>query len=274
MPYIQLDATERGPAICIHYRHYPGPPNSRKIVLIHELGGTLESWFRFVECLRSSFDVFVYDQRCAGRSEHTTQPFSMWDLAHDTIRFVDALGIQSRFVLMGLAMGAVTAAHVAVNYSQRLHSLILCDGTPHIDKTSSDYLLKRAVKVRSDGMRVVAESSFLNAFKNMPSPGPNNNWDQYPERFISNPPISYAMQSDALAKFRLEDSDFARIDVPTLVLTGEHDFIWPPDKGALLASQIKNSEFEVIKDAAHFPPIQLPNVVANSISGFFNRNNL
>jgi len=274
MPYIHLEATDQSPAICIHYEHYPGPPNAPKIVLIHELGGTLESWFPFVECLRNSFDVYVYDQRCAGRSEHTTQQFSIWDLANDTIRFAGAVGIQSKFVLMGLAMGAVTATHVAVNYSQRLHSLILCDGTPHIDKASSEYLSNRADKVRKDGMRVVAESSFRNAFKNMPSPGPNNNWDQYLEKFISNPPISYAMQSDALAKFKLADSDFARIDVPTLVLTGEHDFIWPPDKGAILASHIKNSEFEVVRDAAHFPPIQLPDAVVNSILGFFKRKNL
>ncbi len=225
----------------------------------------------FLERLRNHYDIYVFDQRCAGNSEHTTQPFSIWDLAKDTIRFADAVGIQGRFVLMGMAMGAVTAAHVAVRHGDHLQALVLCNGTPYIDQNCSNYLLNRAEKVRVNGMRVVAEMSYRNAFKGMFDNAPSGAWGQYLERFMCNAPVSYAMHSEALASFSLDDADFARIITPTLVLTGAHDFIWPPEIGSELAEKIPGAQFEVIADAAHFPPLQRPDTVAALVQSFIER---
>ncbi len=268
MPYIDLPETDGQPPLCLYFRRFAGPAAAPQLVLLHELGGTLESWIPFAERLSDRYDVYAFDQRCAGRSEHTGHPFTLWDLARDAVRFADAAGIRGRFALMGLAMGAVTAAHVAARHGDRLWALILCDGTPSIDEKSSSYLLNRAGKVRADGMRVVAETSYRNAFKNMFGLEDPGAWGQYRERFTCNAPISYALHSEALAKFRLDDDDFARISAPTLVLTGEHDFIWPPETGAALAARIGGARFETVQNAAHFPPLQRPDTMADRVLPF------
>lgn len=268
MPYITLTGTDQAPALCLNYRRFAGPAGAQPLVLLHELGGTLESWVPFAERLCTHYDVYAFDQRCAGRSEHTMQAFTLWDLADDTVRFAEAVGIKGQFALMGLAMGAVTAAHVGSRYADRLSALVLCDGTPSIDENSSKYLLNRAGKVRTDGMRVVAEPSYRNAFKGMFELQPGQDWNQYLERFIANAPISYAMQSEALAAFKLDDADYARITTRTLVMTGEHDFIWPPKFGAELAARIAGAQFESLANAAHFPPLQQPDMVAARVMSF------
>ncbi|PLC53956.1 alpha/beta hydrolase [Pollutimonas nitritireducens] len=274
MPYLTLPELELHPSLCLYYRHFPGPAGAPKLVLLHELGGTLESWLPLAERLRDTYDIYAFDQRCAGRSEHTSQPFAVWDLARDAVRFADAVGIQGRFVLMGLAMGAVTATHVATRYGSRLSALVLCDGTPSIDVNSSNYLLNRAGKVRADGMRVVAEASFRNAFKGLTDGSVGASWDQYLERFTCNTPTSYALHSEALAAFKLEKADFARIAMPALVLTGEHDFIWPPETGVALAAHITGARFEMVAGAAHFPPIQRPDTVAARVREFLEKEDL
>lgn len=271
MPYVHLEASSQMPALCVHYRRFSGPDGARPLVLLHELGGTVASWVPLAERLCKQYDVYAFDQRCAGRSEHTVQPFTLWDLAEDAIRFADAVGISGQFVLMGLAMGAVTATHVAVRNSDRLAALVLCDGTPNINEQSRKYLLNRAAAVRQGGMRVVAETSYRNAFKGLLDRGMDDRWGPYLERFTCNAPISYAMQSEALANFVLDDADFSHIAVPTLALTGEHDFIWPPEVGESLAARIFGSKYETVTDAAHFPPLQQPDAVAQQVLSFLER---
>src|SRR3546814_14928582 len=163
MPYSNRTDPEAASALCLNYRRFAGPEGAPPLVLMHELGGALDSWVPFAERLCARYDIYAFDQRCAGRSEHTTQPFSIWDLAQDVVRFVDAVGIKGRFALMGLAMGAVTAAHVGSRYAERLSALLLCDGTPSIDQNSSNYLRYRAAKVRAEGKRVVVATSYRNA---------------------------------------------------------------------------------------------------------------
>lgn len=274
MPYISLPEEGQAPPLSLHYRHFAGPEGAPPLLLLHELGGRLETWIPFAERLRERYDVYAFDQRCAGQSEHITQPFTLWDLADDAVRFAGAVGINGRFALMGLAMGAVTAAHVAVRHGSLIHTLVLCDGTPSIDQNSSNYLLNRAGKVRADGMRVVAQTSYRNAFKGLLEQQPGNDWGQYLERFTSNAPISYAMHSEALAEFSLSDEEYARITAPTLVLTGEHDFIWPPEFGAALAARILGAQFEAVANAAHFPPLQQPDAVAARVMSFLDRGGL
>ncbi|KOV78873.1 alpha/beta fold hydrolase [Nocardia sp. NRRL S-836] len=48
------------------------------------------------------------------------------------------------------------------------------------------------------------------------------------------------------------------LDVPSLVLVGEHDRLTPPDVAAKLAVTLKHSTSERIEDAGHLPPVERP----------------
>lgn len=273
MPYITLEQKDQLPPLTLHYEVWGEGPTAPTIILLHELGGTLESFRFFGELLAAKFRVIAFDQRGAGLSEKPIVQFTLTDLAEDVERLADALAVPRPFHLMGLAMGAVTALHFAVQNSNQLAALVLCDGTSVIDEGASAYLLDRAAAVRKEGMSAVAERTFKNAFRGLPDPTKRPEWMAYRQQFCCNPPVSYAMHSEALAGMRLGQDDFAKVKCRTLALTGKNDFIWPPVVGESLASKLPNARFEVAENAAHFPPIQDTQTTAARIAKFLTESN-
>ncbi|GLY54401.1 alpha/beta fold hydrolase [Lentzea sp. NBRC 102530] len=62
----------------------------------------------------------------------------------------------------------------------------------------------------------------------------------------------------AMAK-RPDSTDLLEsLDVPSLVLVGEHDRITPPDVAAKLAVTLRRSTSERIENAGHLPPVEQP----------------
>jgi len=48
------------------------------------------------------------------------------------------------------------------------------------------------------------------------------------------------------------------IHVPTLVLSGRHDFLFPPEHQAILADRIPNAQLEIVERAGHNPQDERP----------------
>jgi 3-oxoadipate enol-lactonase len=53
-------------------------------------------------------------------------------------------------------------------------------------------------------------------------------------------------------------ADWGAIRAPTLVTSGAHDFLWPPEIGRQVADLIPGAKFVTIEDAGHFPHLQAP----------------
>jgi 3-oxoadipate enol-lactonase len=75
------------------------------LVLVHEMGGTLESWDGALPALRRGRRVLRYDTRGAGLSEKLRAPVTFADMADDIAALLDALGIAGRVALAGAAVG-------------------------------------------------------------------------------------------------------------------------------------------------------------------------
>jgi pimeloyl-ACP methyl ester carboxylesterase len=48
------------------------------------------------------------------------------------------------------------------------------------------------------------------------------------------------------------------LDVPSLVLVGEHDKLTPPDVAAKLAVTLRHATSERVENAGHLPPVEQP----------------
>ena len=59
-----------------------------------------------------------------------------------------------------------------------------------------------------------------------------------------------------------------RVQVPTLLLWGDHDGIVTPDYGEKLCGALPNARFERIAQAGHYPQIERPDAVADAIERF------
>lgn len=236
-----------------------GPP----ILLLHELGGSSESWSRVIPILAAHRRTIAVDLRCAGRSEKPPGPFEMEDLADD---LAEALDIPQCDVI-GAALGSLVGALLAIRHPRRVRRLMMCAVAPDMAGPTRAYLAERAGRVRTVGMRGVADASLANSF-------PESHAAEraaYRGLYLANDPNAYAELSLALGRLAIGPADWARIATPTLVAPGAHDFLWPPAIGRQVADLIPGAHYEVLTEAGHFPHLQAPEDLARMAMGFFTR---
>src|SRR5437764_8376064 len=98
------------------------------VVLIHEMGGSLESWDQVVPVLAAKRRVLAYDTRGAGLSEKVRGALGIDVMADDLAALLDALAIDGKIALAGVAVGGAIALHMAVRFAQRVAAVIV--GSP------------------------------------------------------------------------------------------------------------------------------------------------
>jgi 3-oxoadipate enol-lactonase len=235
-------------------------------LLVHEMGGSSQSWHGVMHRFAASQRVIAIDLRCAGQSEKPRAPFELSDLADDVADLVRALSLSAVNVI-GVALGAVVASILAMRHPDLVRRLVICSGTDVMADAAKEYNRTRATKVRGLGMRAVAEATLVNSFPK----GFESLRDRYLPIFLSNDPYAYAETSLALARFNVGTEEFAKIRCPTLVMSGAHDFIWPPEVGHRLASLIPGATFLALSDGAHLPHLQCPVEFVENIEIFMGR---
>src|ERR1051325_9378433 len=82
---------------------------SRSLILIHELGGSLDSWDALLPLIEEEFRVLRYDQRGAGLSEKVRAQFTMDDHVRDLKALVKSAGLAPPYFIAAVAAGAAIA---------------------------------------------------------------------------------------------------------------------------------------------------------------------
>jgi 3-oxoadipate enol-lactonase len=236
-------------------------------LLLHELGGSSESWRAVIPLLAADRRVIAVDMRCAGRSEKPPGAFALADVADDLDALLAALGL-AQVDVIGAALGSLVGALLAIRHPARVRRLMMCAVAPDMAGPTRAYVAERAEKVRGVGMRGVAEASLANSF-------PESLAEQraaYRAIYLANDPAAYAELSLALGRLELTPADWGAIRAPVLVASGAHDFLWPPPLGREVARLVPGARFAVMEDAAHFPHLQAPETLARLARDFFDSN--
>lgn len=269
--------------ISLHYEDTgegTGPATSPRglppLLLLHELGGSAASWGDAIPALSAGRRVIAMDARGAGRSEVPVRPFALEALADDAAALLGSLGVE-RADVAGAALGSLVALLLAARHTGLVRRLALFAVADDMGGETAAYLTERAERVLRTGMRPVADASLANAFVGTSpgtSPGASPGAfaaarERYRPRFLANSPAGYAALSLALARARFGDDIWRAVRSPALVVSGAHDFIWPPAKGRQVADRLADARFEVLADSGHFPHLQTPAAVAAAVERFF-----
>lgn len=233
------------------------------VLLLHELGGSSESWRAVIPLLAADRRVIAPDLRCAGRSEKPPGGFALADTADDLDALLDAVNID-RVDVIGAALGSLVGALFAIRHPDRVGRLMTCAVAPDMAGPTRAYLVERAEKVRVLGMRGVAEASLGNSFPASRAAERT----AYRGIYLGNDTAAYAELSLALARLEMTAADWNAIRAPTLVVSGAHDFLWPPSIGREVAALIPDARFTIMKDAGHFPHLQAPQSLARLARDF------
>jgi 3-oxoadipate enol-lactonase len=237
----------------------------KTLVLIHEMGGTLDSWEQGLGALNNDRRVLRYDTRGAGLSEKIRGVVTWNNMADDLKALLDALDITGKVAVAGIAVGAAIGVHFAVRNPDRAAALVLHGPATGVSAERRQQTLERAAAVEAGGMRGVVETSLANSYP----PVVRYNADVFRDfraRWLANDPQSFAAINRMLAAEDISP-ELTKIACPTLVTAGRHDGLRAPAVIEPMAKQIPGAEFLEL-NTGHFASIQTPGTMSQAIHYF------
>ncbi|MEJ0016305.1 MAG: alpha/beta fold hydrolase [Acetobacteraceae bacterium] len=235
------------------------------LVLVHEMGGTLDSWDQVLPAVNHARQVLRYDTRGAGLSEKILGAVTFDDMADDLAALLDAVGITGKIALAGTAVGGAIAMHFAVRHASRAGALVVTSPATGVTPDRRQATLDRAAAAESQGMRGLVEASVANSYP----PVVRHNAEDFRKfraRWLANDPHSFAAINRMLID-SVVTAELPRIGCPTLVIGCTHDALRPPAQVEPMARQIPGAEYMEI-NSGHFAGIQTPGLVSQAFHGF------
>ncbi len=218
MEFVELDG--------VALRYELSGKGERTLVLVHEMGGSLESWDDVAPRFAESRRVLRYDTRGAGLSQKMRGTLGIDTMADDIAALLDNIGIAGKVALAGIAVGGAIALHFAARYPERASAVAVGSPATGVAPDRRTAALERVAKIEATGMAFAVEDSMLNGY----APelrGDIKRFERYRARWLGNDPASYATVWRMLAGADMQD-ELARLRCPVLVIGGSLDRVRPP----------------------------------------------
>jgi len=228
------------------------------VVLIHEVGGCIESWDDTLAGFQRRFRVLRYDQRGFGLSEKT-RVITMNATVADLVALLDALRITGPVHLAGCAMGAAIGLAFAGRHPARVGRIVAASPATWAN-VDPDAARKRIEETERGGVRAVEQSSLAASYPEVMRALDRARFERFRLRWLGNDPEAMAaiLRMSTNSAFDLS-ADLARITAPTLVIGCSHDGIRTPAMMTKVAAQIPGARY-VEASSGHFMAVETPDL--------------
>ena len=253
--------------VLLHYR-LAGPADAPVLALVNSLGTDARIWDRVIAALALRYRVLSYDKRGHGLSDTPAGDYALDDHVADLLGLLDHLGI-GRLALAGVSIGGLIAQAVALQASERLSALVLCDTAPKVGDAAS--WNGRIETVRGQGMAAIADLVMDRWFSPGFQQGHAEELAGWRNLFLRSDPQGYAATCATLRDADLR-AEIGAIAAPTLVVAGEADRSTPVDLVRACADAIAGARFEILPGVGHIPSIEQPAALAALIEQFLKEN--
>lgn len=279
--------------IAIEYETF-GSRDGAPVLLIMGLGCQLTFWDnRFCEMLVTR-DCYVirFDNRDVGLStkldsagvpdiaglrsataagQKAAAPYLIEDMAADAIGLLDSLAIE-KATLVGLSMGGMIAQAVAIQFPERVKSLVSimsATGDPS-EPWSDPEVVAQLMAPPPPGREATIEQS-VEISRILTGPGFPFAEDRIRRRATRDYDRSFYPQGTTrqLAAIIASDSRtqaLSDLDLPVLVIHGDADPLIPVGYGRMTAAAISNAELMEIEGMGHDFPVELAAEVAEAVA--------
>ena len=224
------------------YYESHGDDSAPAIVFAHGRGGNHMSWWQQVAAFSGEFRCITFDHRGWGASiaEHGT-PLRE-NFIDDLAALLDYLKIDKTF-LVAQSMGGFSCLGFALAHPERTLGLVLGDTTGGVATEGTLAALKNTNPAPEGPARSLS-ASFIQDNQALTF--------LYQQVQGLNPPRG---EDGVISGFRREDGpqieDFAGWQIPTLLIVGKEDSIFPPEVIAEVQKVIPGSWMEIVPGAAH-----------------------
>jgi 3-oxoadipate enol-lactonase len=237
--------------ISIHYEQAGEGPS---LVLLHEMGGTLESWDGIFPALATQFRTLRYDQRGFGETEKVRQPFDIETLTNDLEAMLTGAGLPPPYHFVTVAAATMQALIYMSRHPERIASFVFCNPFTGADPSRIAQLDERAGRAEREGLRAVLPVTLDNSWP--PDLGDRAAYATYRARYLAHDPVCFGAINRAVARCNV--THLAKdVRVPAMVVAGRFDKVRPPAMSEQFAATIPGARYELI-DAVHMMPAQAP----------------
>jgi len=202
-------------------------------------------------------------QRLTGKAR---SPWRVDQHVRDVIAVREAVNL-CNVIPIGCAIGSLIAAAYAAADASVVRGLVVSNTTTRLGEESRQRHESRLKLVVEKGLEALLPTVIDMAFDGLPK---DERYTRYMERFRKNDPRGYG--AIALGMVGTDNTQLlSSLTCPSLVTVGAHDILLPPEMSRSVHELLKESEFVMIKTAAHFAPYQSPNVFAELVDNFIDR---
>jgi pimeloyl-ACP methyl ester carboxylesterase len=247
--------------------HGEGEP----LILISGYSADHTSWAHLIPVFSKKYRTIVFDNRGVGLTVIPDTPFTIDDMADDTVALLDALNIEKAHII-GVSMGGRIAQALALRHPKKLKSLVLCSTTARVPPRT-----RFALGMMADAL---AKGNISHEFHDMMM----LSWT-FSDRAFSSPEFMNRIRAGASAgRIRPSPANMVRqlqaghqfdtslrlgeIKTPTMVIHGNEDILFPISYGKELAAGIPGAKFVELQGAAHSAYIEAADRFVPAVMSF------
>ncbi|HXL31031.1 MAG TPA: alpha/beta fold hydrolase [Bradyrhizobium sp.] len=238
-----------------------GPP----LFLLHSLLSDRASFDAIVPELAKSFRVLVPELPGFGRSQAVTGGLAA--VAGRMAEAVRDAAAGEQAIVLGNGYGGFVALQMAIRHPDIAAKFILADCGAAFSEAGREAFRNMAAASNAKGLAAITDVAMRRLFApQFQADHPELMRDRR-EAFLRTDPDVFRAACDALAGLDLRP-ELGRVEVPVLVLVGEHDEATPPPMSHELAAGLPHARLEIIAGCAHVPQLQSPEMFLEAIGDF------
>jgi pimeloyl-ACP methyl ester carboxylesterase len=203
-----------------------------------------------------------------GQAESYRTINTMDEMARDAAALLDQLHV-TEVVVCGLSMGGYVAFEFLKLFPSRVHALILA-GTraPADNEKEKQARFEQAHRMLTEGMEPIAASTLPKLLAARTLKEKPEVVKRVRDMILKTDPAGAAAAQRGMAARRDFSNDLSQIGVPTLIMVGRDDSIRPVADAEFMQRGIRNSQLEIVEDAAHMTNMEQPEVFNKAMLAF------
>jgi pimeloyl-ACP methyl ester carboxylesterase len=285
MSPVPLQSSGKTPAngLNIYYEAF-GDPTHPAVLLIMGLASQSLNWFPYFyePIAQQNYYVIRFDNRDIGLSDRidptawTTNPYTLEDMAKDTIGLLDTLNIKTAHII-GASMGGMIAQRIAISHPTYVLSL-----TSMLSSAAANSLgFKPSLLPNFDHTQPPPLEIQLQIWKMLAGSGFTFDESLYRDLYHQGFEIRAGYNPNCiiqqLTAIQLSGSrmqELSSITVPTLVVHGTEDPLISESHAALYAQQIPNATYLTLNRVGHEIPEGICPTLLPAIFDLFSKSSI
>ena len=240
------------------------------IIFIHGVGLTKEIWEPQINFFKD-YNILTYDLFGHGNTPLKKSKVSFDDFSKQLIKLINELNF-SKIHLVGFSLGALIARHFASEHNDKLSSLIMLGSVYKRTKEQKRIVRNRfeVAKMNRPDSKQAALRRWLSAEFSKKNP------DIYKKIYSileKNKRTDFLKCYEIFVDYVDDDNMLKKINVNTLIATGENDVGSTPEMSKNLSKMIQGSKFIKIKKGKHLCSIECERDVNIAFKQFIDKHN-